>query len=265
MSSGCPPPLPPPASSAVPRLTAQSPQGAHALTHLGRIWGSPPARSALRSLGSSSTNALGLFLFLRLPSSPARRRDPGRHRKVSLSHLCSARPGLRRGQGAGRPRTPALALRPPEVRAAPLAAEPEPPSSRARRGECEQQRGEWPAAGGSALPLSSSSPSSPGPPPAGPLRRGAGRDLPGTTGACTQPLRATGRPLARSSREGSKETATRALRASQGGSCEVLERAGCSSPLPATPALTTSKEPARPWGKAEESSLVSCASKVTDP
>ena len=103
------------------------------------------------------------------------------------------------------------------------------------------------------------------PPPAGPLRRGAGRDLPGTTGACTQPLRATGRPLARSSREGSKETATRALRASQGGSCEVLERAGCSSPLPATPALTTSKEPARPWGKAEESSLVSCASKVTDP
>ncbi|XP_072589725.1 uncharacterized protein [Vulpes vulpes] len=171
------PHLLPPASSAVPGLTAQSPQGAHALTHLGRIWGSPPARSALRSPGSSSTNALGLFLFLRLPSSPARRRDPGRHRKVSLSHLCSAALGsseVKESGGPGLPLWPSghqrSVQRPsPQSQSRP----PEPPSSRARRGECEQQRCEWPAAGGSALPLSSSSPSSPGPPPAGPalLRR----------------------------------------------------------------------------------------------
>lgn len=116
-------PPPAPVSSAFPRLTSQRPQRAHTLTHLGRIWGTPPVRSALRSAASSSTNALGLFL--RLPSSPARRRDPGRHRKVSLSHLSSALPRLQRGQGEARPdrpppRTPAPVLGPPEVRAAPL-------------------------------------------------------------------------------------------------------------------------------------------------
>lgn len=53
--------------------------------------------------------------------------------------------------------------------------------------------------------------------------------------------------------EGSQETATLALRASRGGSCEVLEWAVCSSPLPETLALTTFKWPACSWVKAEKS------------
>ena len=119
--------------------------------------GDPGWRSTLNSSASSSTNALGLFLHL--PSSRARRCNPGWHRKVSLSHLRAAWPApspARSNRGAARlpwaldsrgARGPRCATgpqtRPPGARWG-LA-------SRRRRDGLQQE---------AALPLSSSSPSS---------------------------------------------------------------------------------------------------------
>ncbi|XP_053758493.1 E3 ubiquitin-protein ligase MARCHF11-like isoform X1 [Panthera pardus] len=185
--------------------------------------------------------------------------SPGRHRKVSLSHLCSARPRLQRGQAEARParqrpRTPVPGRQRSVQR--PSAVEPEPPSPPGLAGESASSAGNGLRQAAPRCRCRRPVPPPEAPLPRGPLRGGAGRDVPRTARARTQPLRAsrrTARPAILG--EGSKETATRALRASRGGSCEVLERAVCSSPLLATPALTTSKWPARPWGKAERNPL----------
>lgn len=101
--------------------------------------GDPGSSSTQCSSASSGTNALGLFLHH--PSSPAGRRNPGWHRKVSLSHLRAAAwpaPGSSEVQQRRGPPARGTGLRGQRSALCCWAAEP---PSRARWAQSEQAAG----------------------------------------------------------------------------------------------------------------------------
>lgn len=111
-------------------------------THTQPTWAETGDPSSSSSSASSSTNALGLFLHL--SSSRTRRRDPGRHHKVSLSHLCSARPAPGSSEQVEHRRRPGLPGPPRSTLCFSAAELP----SRTRWGQSEQAAQGWPATGG---------------------------------------------------------------------------------------------------------------------
>lgn len=179
ISSGCPAPFP----SQCPLSSIRPSKAPSRYTHP-PTWaesGDPSSRSTLRSSASSSTNALGLFLHL--PASRGGWRDLGRHRKVSLSHLCAARhaPGSSEVEQRRGPRARGPGLQGPQRSALCLSA---------HRAALQGLRGTVRASGVGmacsrrlAVLPSPSSPSSFALASASPT--GAGRDLRGAVRACS--------------------------------------------------------------------------------